>query len=56
MNVFKKVLGENFVCTYYSAQCSVAVQRTKSSFRLSCVSYNNPEIKYQLEWVLKNFC
>ena len=43
MNVFKKVLGENFVCTYYSAQCSVAGSRGQSlHLDYPYVSYNNP--------------
>ena len=27
MNAFKKLMGENFVCTYYAAQCSLAGSR-----------------------------
>tara|TARA_B100001093_G_C26795511_1_gene1000890 strand:- start:24 stop:1286 length:1263 start_codon:yes stop_codon:yes gene_type:complete len=43
MNAFRKLLGENFVCTYYSAQCSIAGSRGQSlHLDYPYVSYNKP--------------
>ena len=43
MSAFKKLMGENFICTYYSAQCSIAGSRGQSlHLDYPYVSYNNP--------------
>jgi len=43
MNAFRKLLGENFVCTYYAAQCSVAGSRGQSlHLDYPYVSYSRP--------------
>ena len=55
MNAFRKLLGENFVCTYYAAQCSVAGSRGQSlhlDYPYEVIV--DLEIKYQSGWDLKN--
>ena len=43
MNAFRKLLGENFVCTYYAAQCSAAGSRGQSlHLDYPYVSYSRP--------------
>lgn len=43
MNAFRKLLGEDFVCTYFSAQCSIAGSRGQSiHLDYPYVSYNKP--------------
>lgn len=43
MNSFKQLLGENFICTYYAAQCSLAGSRGQSlHLDYPYVVYNKP--------------
>lgn len=43
MSAFKTLMGKNFICTYYSAQCSIAGSRGQSlHLDYPYVSYNNP--------------
>lgn len=43
INSFNKLLGENFICTYYAAQCSVAGSRGQSlHLDYPYVVYNKP--------------
>lgn len=43
MRAFNKLMGKNFICTYYAAQCSVAGSRGQSlHLDYPYVSYNKP--------------
>ncbi len=43
MNAFNYLLGQNFICTYYAAQCSVSVSRGQSlHLDYPYVSYSKP--------------
>tara|TARA_B100000767_G_C19771855_1_gene540481 strand:- start:119 stop:1318 length:1200 start_codon:yes stop_codon:yes gene_type:complete len=56
MNAFKKLMGTNFICTYYSAQCSVAGSRGQSlHLDYPYVSYNNPGDKIPFGMGSDNF-
>ena len=56
MNAFKKLMGENFICTYYAAQCSVAGSRGQSlHLDYPYVSYNKPGDKIPIGMGSKDF-
>lgn len=56
MNAFKCLMGDNFICTYYAAQCSLGGSRGQSlHLDYPYVSYNKPGDKIPIGMGSENF-